>query len=123
MTCKLVVVSLNLYSPAGKEIVSLASPNTFLLQIKLVLRLCIAGLSTRYKSPTQVKSFLVQLSGSQSFIFTSQRHSIYVLPSTSAELLLESMRITGFYLAHWRQCMRLYFVLMFFFPFIARGQD
>lgn len=103
---------------------SLASPNTFLLKIKLGQRLCTAGLSTRYESTAQVKSFLVQLSGSQSFSFTSQKHSINVLPSTSAELLLESMRITGFYLAHWRHCMRFYFcAYVFFFPFIARGQD
>lgn len=46
-------------------------------------------------------------------------NSIYVLPSTSAELLLESMRITDLYLAHWRHRMRFYFVL-FFFSFYCR---
>lgn len=33
------------------------------------------------------------------------------------------MRITDLYLAHWRHRMRFYFVLIFFFPFIAGGQD
>ena len=52
-----------------------------MLQIKLKLRLCTAGLSTSYESPAQVKSFLVQLSGSQSFSFTSQRLEQYLRSS------------------------------------------
>lgn len=75
------MVSLNVSSPESKWSISFASPNTFLLQIKLKLRLCTAGLSTSYESPAQVKSFLVQLSASQSFSFTSQRLEQYLCSS------------------------------------------
>lgn len=76
---------------------SLGSPYTFLLQIRLDQGLWHSWFENQL--PTHNSSEVIL--GAAGWLTVIQfhfaeGHTIYVLPPTSAELLLESMRITGF---------------------------